>query len=84
METPGSRLQQLARRASEHDINLNDRVDRDESFRPLYRDHAIIYRGTINSERTWIAIRSLRPSPSADNAAGDVYAPHCYNIRPPN
>jgi len=77
-------LQRLAQRASEHGINLNDRVDRDESFRPLHGGHAIVYKGTINPEGTRVAVKSLRLSPSADKAAGDVHALHCYNIRPPN
>lgn len=45
-------FQRPAQRASEHGINLNGRVDRDESFRPLYGAHAIVYKGTINPEGT--------------------------------
>ena len=77
-------LQRLAQRASEHGINLNDHVDRDESFRPLQGGHAIVYKGTISPEGTRVAVKSLRLSPSADKAAGDVHALHCYNIRPPD
>ena len=77
-------FQRLAQRASEHGINLNDRVDRDESFRPLHGGHAIVYRGTIKPEGTWVAVKSLRLSPSANKAAGNVHALHCYNVCPPN
>ena len=77
-------FQRLAQRASEHGINLDYRVDRDESFRPLYGNHAIVYKGTINPQGTRVAVKSLHLSPSADKAAGNVRAPHCYNIYPPS
>ena len=70
-------LQKLTQRASEEAINLNDRIDRDESFRPLHGGHAIVYKGTMNPKGVRVAIKSLRLSPSADRAAGDVRAFHC-------
>ncbi|KIM70601.1 hypothetical protein SCLCIDRAFT_1206733 [Scleroderma citrinum Foug A] len=62
-------FQRLAQRALDHSINLNDRVDRDESFRSLHGGHAIVYKGTINPEGTQVAVKSLRLSPSANSAA---------------
>ena len=72
-------LQRLAQRASEHGINFNNRVIRDESFHPLHGGHAIVYKGTINPGGILVSIKSLRLSPSADETAGDVHAlqPYC-------
>lgn len=79
-------LQRLAQRASEHGINFNDRVIRDESFRPLHGGHAIVYKGTISPGGIQVAVKSLRLSPSADETAGDVHALQqpCCNLGPPN
>ena len=79
-----SHFQRLAQDVSKHGINLNDRVDRDETFRPLHSGHAIVYKGTISPEGTRVAVKSLRLAPSADKAAGNVHALHCDNICPPN
>ena len=75
-----SDFQRLTRRASDDGINLNDRVYRDESFSSLSGRNAIIYQGTMDPEGTRVAIKSLHLSPSADKAAGEVHALHCYNI----
>ena len=78
-------LQQLAQRASEYGINFNDRVVRDESFRPLHGGHAIVYQGTMNPGGIRVAVKSLRLAASADEAAGDVHALQpCCNLGLPN
>ncbi|KAG6333274.1 hypothetical protein ID866_5816 [Astraeus odoratus] len=62
-------LEHLAVTASTRGINLNDKVERDDVFRPLHGGSAIVYRGTLRPQMQRVAIKTIRLSPSGDKAA---------------
>ncbi|KAG6333945.1 hypothetical protein ID866_5142 [Astraeus odoratus] len=62
-------FEQLVNAASTRNINLNDQVDRDNAFRPLHGGSAIVYLGTLHSQRQKVAIKSIRLSPTGHKTA---------------
>ncbi|KIM52879.1 hypothetical protein SCLCIDRAFT_1223382 [Scleroderma citrinum Foug A] len=66
-----STLKQVDDTATEHSINLNDHVDRDDTCRPCHGGYSIVYKGTLRPEGQIVAIKSLRLSPLSDKVAVD-------------
>ncbi|KAL4079173.1 kinase-like domain-containing protein [Scleroderma citrinum] len=65
-----STLKQVADTASTNGVDLNDLVDRDESFHPNHGGYSIVYKGILHPGQV-IAIKSVRLSPLSDQAAVD-------------
>ncbi|KAG6329485.1 hypothetical protein ID866_9604 [Astraeus odoratus] len=64
-------LKQLEKVATKCDVNLNDKVDRDDKFRPLHGGSTIVYRGILQPKGKIVAIKSLRLSPYGEEMAID-------------
>ncbi|KAI5987786.1 hypothetical protein EDC04DRAFT_1469708 [Pisolithus marmoratus] len=58
--------EKLAKSALDYGINLDIRVDRDNTFRPLHGGMAVVYRGTLRPQGTTVAIKCLRFYPHGD------------------
>ncbi|KAI6041384.1 kinase-like domain-containing protein [Pisolithus marmoratus] len=54
--------------ALDHGLNLDIRVDRDNTFRPLHGGMAVVYRGTLHPQGTAVAIKCLRFYPHGDES----------------
>ncbi|KAG6331755.1 hypothetical protein ID866_7336 [Astraeus odoratus] len=67
-------LELLADGASAQDINLNDNIERDESFPPLHSGNTTVHLGTLRAQRQAVALKSIRLSPTRVNVC------NIYNI----
>ncbi|KAG6328431.1 hypothetical protein ID866_10658 [Astraeus odoratus] len=68
---PLETLEQINTRAAISNIDLNDRVNRDETVPPRHGGSAIVYEGTLSPQGQRVVVKSLRLSPSGDTAAID-------------
>ncbi|KAL4072439.1 kinase-like domain-containing protein [Scleroderma yunnanense] len=64
----GIALEDLSQRASRYCINLNELVDRDDTFPPLRGSSALVYRGTLRREGAKVAVKTFRSGPSGNEA----------------
>lgn len=63
----GLAFSKLSDQAAVHSINLNELIDRDESFSPLRGGTTVIYRGTVRAEGTRVAIKTIGPRGDVDS-----------------
>ncbi|KAG6333051.1 hypothetical protein ID866_6040 [Astraeus odoratus] len=56
-------LQELSQRAARYSINLDDRVDRDVTQRPLRGGNAFVYQGTLRPNGLKVAVKTIRSGP---------------------
>ena len=61
-------LEALSQRASKYCINLNDLVDRDDTFPSKHGSTAVVYQGTLRPEGIKVAIKTFHSDPSSDES----------------
>ncbi|KAG6330465.1 hypothetical protein ID866_8624 [Astraeus odoratus] len=62
-------LQQLSQWNTTYDIDLNDRVARDDTFSPLAGSSAIVHQGVLRPQGTMVAVKTLRFTPHEEETA---------------
>ncbi|KAI6114183.1 kinase-like domain-containing protein [Pisolithus sp. B1] len=60
--------EKLAQVALDCGVSLDNRIDRDSTFRPLHGGMAVVYRGTLDPQGTTVAIKCLRFYPHGDES----------------